>query len=253
MVLDAPVIRVDHVYKRYARNEARISLRHEIIGLIKRLTGMHTSEREGKPFFALQDINFEITAGEAVAIVGRNGSGKTTLLRILSGITRPTSGKVEVCGRFTSLIALGAGFIPDMTGRRNIYLNAAMYGIHPKEVDNLLSEIIEFSELQEFIDLPVKRYSSGMHARLGFSVAIHILPDVVFLDEVLAVGDQAFQEKCYRKILQFKEEGRTLVFVSHAPAVIAELCERTIWLDRGIQVMDGPTGNVLSAYANSLS
>ena len=186
-----PVIIAQKVYKRYRRIEHRLSLRHEAASLLRRVL-TRQSEMEAKPFYALQDVSFSVNKGEAVGIVGRNGSGKTTLLRILSGIARPTSGTVAVHGRFTALIGLGAGFLPDLSGRKNIYLNAAIYGMAPHEVDAIIEDIIDFSEIRDFIDTPIKYYSSGMNARLGFSVAIHILPDIIFLDEVLAVGDAAF-------------------------------------------------------------
>ena len=245
-----PIIVAESVYKRFPRNEMRQrSLRHEATTMVKELLGSRIrNQPEAEPFYALRDVSFEINRGESVAIIGRNGSGKSTLLRVLTGITRPSSGFVEIRGSFTALIALGAGFKTHMTGRQNIYLNAAMYGIGPRQVDQIMDEIIEFSELQDFIDLPVTRYSSGMMARLGFSIAIHILPDVVLLDEVLAVGDVAFQEKCMDRILALKRDQKTIVFVSHAQSAVEKLCERSIWLHKGTLRCDGPTAEVFEEY-----
>lgn len=200
------------------------------------------------PFWALRDVSFELAPGEAVALIGRNGSGKTTLLRILAHITRPTRGSVHVSGRFATLIALGAGFDSERTGRENIFLNAAIQGVHPTVVNDLLPEIMSFSELGNFIDVPVKRYSSGMITRLGFSIAAHIFPEIIFVDEVLAVGDAGFQEKCMNRILEMKGEGRTLLFVSHDAGAVRTLCDRAIWLHQGQVQMDGPTESVLSHY-----
>lgn len=245
-------IKVQGVYKRYRQNETTLSLRHEFSLAIKRVLGMVATRPEHETFFALKDISLEIKKGEAVALVGRNGSGKTTLLRILSKITRPTEGKVEVKGRFSSLIALGAGFNPEMSGRRNIYLNAAIFGLRPSEVEPIIDDIINFSEIEEFIDLPVKRYSSGMYARLGFSIAVHIFPDIMFVDEVLSVGDSAFQRKCIERIQKLKAEGLTIVLVSHAEGLVEEICERAIWLHRGALMMDGFVQDVIPKYLDFL-
>lgn len=245
------VIRVDHVYKRYTANEYRPSLRHEFVNSFKRLFRVAKPKQASEPFYALQDIDFTVRQGEAVGIVGRNGSGKTTLLRLMSGITKPTSGDIEINGRFAALIALSAGFNMEMSGRKNIYLNAAFQGLMPPDVRPLEEAIIEFAELGPFIDLPVKRYSSGMVARLGFSIAIHILPDIVFLDEVLAVGDEAFALKCGERIMGLRDQGRTIVMVSHSAVSVRRLCTRAIWIDKGVQKMDGNPDDVLKAYAAS--
>jgi ABC-type polysaccharide/polyol phosphate transport system ATPase subunit len=247
------VIRVDHVYKRYAANEYRPSLRHELVNSVKRVFRIAAPKQVSTPFYALQDIDFTIRQGEAVGIVGRNGSGKTTLLRLMSGITKPSSGEIEINGRFAALIALSAGFNMEMSGRKNIYLNAAIQGLQPQDVRPLEDAIIDFAELGSFIDLPVKRYSSGMVARLGFSVAIHILPDIVFLDEVLAVGDEAFAAKCSERITGLREQGRTIVMVSHSASAVRKLCTRAIWIDKGIQKIDGNPDEVLQAYAASFA
>jgi ABC-type polysaccharide/polyol phosphate transport system ATPase subunit len=202
-----------------------------------------------QPFYALNDISFTVRHGETVGIIGRNGSGKTTLLRVLSGIIRPTNGRVSVRGQFACLIGLGAGFLPELSGRKNIYLNAAIFGSPPEQVDTIIDEIIAFSSLESFVDSPVKHYSSGMIARLAFSIAIHIVPDMIFLDEVFAVGDAAFQQKCMDKLQTFKSEGRTLLFVSHSAEALTMMCERTIWLHEGRLRMDAQTDEVLKQYA----
>jgi ABC-type polysaccharide/polyol phosphate transport system ATPase subunit len=212
-----------------------------------------SDKSEEQPFWALQDISFTIAKGESVGIIGHNGAGKSTLFRILCGVTEPTEGDVKIYGRFAPLLALGAGFNPELTGRQNVFLNAAIQGFPPKATEQLLPDIIEFSELGDFVDIPVKRYSSGMAARLGFSVAIHTLPDIVFLDEILAVGDAAFQEKSRQRILQLHEEKRTLMLISHAAASIRSLCDRAIWIDRGRLRMNGPTEEVLASYESHLA
>jgi lipopolysaccharide transport system ATP-binding protein len=251
--VDAPVIEVQDVWKRYPRSEYRPSLRHEAMQLVKRITDPHSSrDHTNKPFFALKGVSFCIRSGEAVGIVGRNGSGKTTLLRLLSGITRPTQGQIKVRGKFATLIGLGAGFNAERTGRENIYLNAAIQGVRPRQVDLIVDDIIRFAELEQFLEMPVKLYSSGMTSRLAFSIAVHILPEIIFLDEVLAVGDMAFQEKCIQRILSLKAEGRTLLFVSHAAAQVKTVCERVLWLNNGELVMDGLAEEVLEHYKASM-
>lgn len=249
---DTEVISVSHVYKRYRQAAYNLSLRHEAGIALKRVLGRYVQKDVTPPFFALQDVTFTVHAGEAVGIIGRNGAGKTTLLRLLAGITKPTHGTVMVRGRFATLIGLNAGFNYDMSGRKNIYLNAAIFGMPPNETVAIEQQIIEFADIGSFIDLPVKVYSSGMLARLGFSIAIHIMPEIIFLDEVLAVGDEAFVQKCIERILQFKAEKRTLVFVSHSLAWIRILCERVIWLEKGVMCMDGPAEEVLAAYKESI-
>lgn len=242
------LIRVRGLYKRFSRNEHRPSLRHEALEIMGRLRGRHNDVPDEEPFYALRDVSLEVLRGETVALVGLNGSGKTTLLRIIAKISDPTSGIVEINGDYVSLIGLGAGFIPTLSGRKNIYLNAAMHGVKIGQIEELLDEIIEFSELRDFIDLPTNRYSSGMLARLGFSIAIHILPELVLIDEVLAVGDAAFQQKCIDRIKEVFSGQRTLVLVSHDGGMIDALCRRTIWLNEGRMVQDGPTRQVLPTY-----
>jgi lipopolysaccharide transport system ATP-binding protein len=247
---EPPIIIAEHLCKRYVRTEYRPSLRHEALNMARKLLqGRQGGTFQAQPFNALDDVSFTIARGEAVGIIGRNGSGKTTLLRLLSGIAQPTSGTLTVRGRFAALIGLAAGFLPELSGRKNIYLNAAIQGVPPKQIEPLVEEIIEFAEIRSFIDTPVKNYSTGMGARLGFSIAVHILPEIVFIDEVLAVGDAAFQAKCTERMLQLKSEGRTIVFVSHDAYQVGLLCDRCLWLHNGKLMADGEARAVLAEYA----
>jgi ABC-type polysaccharide/polyol phosphate transport system ATPase subunit len=203
--------------------------------------------------WAIRNASFEIEPGEAVGVVGRNGSGKTTLLRMIAGIFRPTSGRLEVGGSVASLLELGAGFHPDFTGRENVYMNGAIHGLKRKYMDDKMNEIISFAELEGFIDVPVRTYSAGMYMRLGFSVAAHLDPDVLLLDEVFAVGDESFQRKCMGKIHDLKNRGRTLLFVSHSAPAVERLCERAILLSAGELVADGPARDAISQYHRMLA
>jgi ABC-type polysaccharide/polyol phosphate transport system ATPase subunit len=248
-----PIIDLRHVFKQYPLNRYRPSLRHEALRLFRNWNNQTTQAMPDSDFWALRDVSFKVRAGESVGIVGRNGAGKTTLLRILSGITHPTRGLVEVNGRIVPLIGLGAGFDMERSGTENIYLNAAIYGFSAQQTRQLHAAIVEFAELGDFIYQPVKVYSSGMMARLGFSVAIHLAPDILFLDELLSVGDQAFQEKCRERITALKNGGCTLLLVSHLPSAISSLCERALWLQRGQLMMDGPTQTVLDHYQETLT
>lgn len=245
------VIQVSHVYKEYRQYMRQLSLRHETGAALQRMLGRYAKKAAPEPFYAVRDVSFTITKGEAVGIVGRNGAGKTTMLRLLSSITQPTKGTVAVTGKFATLIGVSAGFNFDMPGRRNIYLNAAFFGWNPEQVKDIEHKIIEFADIGEFIDAPVKVYSSGMIARLGFSIAIHLLPDIIFLDEVLSVGDAKFAAKCQERIWDFRHENRTIVMVTHSAASIQEMCTRAIWMDHGQLMMDGSTDEVLSAYAEN--
>jgi ABC-type polysaccharide/polyol phosphate transport system ATPase subunit len=203
--------------------------------------------------WALQDVSMRVAPGEAVGLVGRNGSGKTTLLKLISGIVKPTRGRVEVGGRIASLLELGAGFHPDFSGRENVYLNGSIYGLKRRQIDELMDEIVAFAELERVIDLPVRTYSSGMYMRLGFAVAAHIQADVLLLDEVFAVGDEAFQRKCFGKIFEFKQRGGTIVFVSHDAAAVERLCDRAILLKRGEKVFDGTSHEAIVRYHQLLA
>lgn len=243
-----PVITVQGVWKRFRVNEHRPSLRHEAGELAKKLLRRHKVQDDSAPFWALQDVNFDVYAGESVGVVGSNGAGKSTLFRLMSGVSEPTQGHIEVRGRFAALIALGAGFNPELSGLDNIRMAASIQGLSRSEAAVLLPEVLEFAELGDAINLPVKRYSSGMYARLGFSIALHTMPDIVFLDEVLAVGDATFQRKCRAQILKFREEGRTMLFVSHSAAEVRALCERAIWLGQGKVIMDGSSDELLDAF-----
>ncbi len=205
-----------------------------------------------RELWALRDVDLEVHPGEAFGIVGPNGSGKSTLLKLLAGIFAPSAGELQVGGRVGSLIEIGAGFHPEFTGVENVYLNAAIYGLKRSYVDEHLDEIIHFAELEAFADVPVRTYSSGMYMRLGFSVAMHVQPDVLLLDEVLAVGDEAFQQKCYAKIWEFKRGGGTIVFVSHDQAAVERVCDRALLLDHGRCVKAGLATDVVSAYHRRL-
>jgi lipopolysaccharide transport system ATP-binding protein len=202
---------------------------------------------------ALLDVSLTIEPGDAVGLVGRNGSGKSTLLRLVSGIIKPTSGRIEAGGRIASLLELGAGFHPDFTGRENVYLNGSIHGLSRAKVREAMDEIVAFAELEQFIDLPVRTYSSGMYMRLGFSVAAHIRSDVLLLDEVFAVGDEQFQRKCFGKIAEFKNRGGTIVFVSHDAQAVERLCDRAVLLRQGEVAFDGPTQEAIAAYRRLLA
>lgn len=203
--------------------------------------------------WALEDVSLRVDPGEAVGLVGRNGSGKTTLLRLLSGIIKPTSGQVDVGGRVASLLELGAGFHPDFTGRENVYLNGSIHGLSRARVREAMDEIVAFAELERFIDLPVRTYSSGMFMRLGFSVAAHIQADVLLLDEVFAVGDEQFQRKCFGKVAEFKGRGGTILFVSHDAQAVERLCDRAVLLRQGRVEFDGETREAIAAYRRQLA
>jgi ABC-type polysaccharide/polyol phosphate transport system ATPase subunit len=207
----------------------------------------------GTDVWALRDVSFAVDPGSAIGLVGRNGSGKTTLLRLLSGIVKPTSGRVTVGGRIGSLLELGAGFHPDLTGRENVYLNGSIHGLRRAAIREKLDEIVAFAGLEDFIDLPVRTYSSGMYMRLGFAIAAHIEADVLLLDEVFAVGDEAFQRKCFGKIFEFKQRGGTIVFVSHDAGAVERLCDRAVLLSDGRVAFDGPTHEAVVAYRRMLA
>lgn len=196
----------------------------------------------------LKGISLKIKKGEVVALIGTNGSGKSTLLKLLTKIIYPNKGKIETNGKLTSLLELGAGFHSDFSGRENIYFNASIFGLTKKEIDSRLEDIIEFSELKDFIDSPVRTYSSGMYMRLAFSVAINVDADILLIDEILSVGDEHFQNKCFEKMLELKKQGKTMVFVTHSMGTVKRLCDRAIWLKDGLIRMDGNTEEVVDEY-----
>ncbi len=199
----------------------------------------------------LKGVSLKIKKGEAVGLIGVNGSGKSTLLKLMTKIIYPNKGKIETRGKLTSLLELGAGFHPDFSGRENIYFNASIFGLTKKQIDARLDQIIEFSELQNYIDNPVRTYSSGMYMRLAFAVAINVDADILLIDEILSVGDEHFQNKCFQKMQELKEQGKTMVFVTHSMQSVKNLCNRAIWLSEGKIKMDGNTDEVVDAYIES--
>ncbi|MCL5023307.1 MAG: ABC transporter ATP-binding protein [Nitrospirae bacterium] len=201
-------------------------------------------------FFALKDVNFEIKRGDRVGIIGRNGAGKSTLLKVLSRITEPTTGRIEITGRVASLLEVGTGFHPELTGRENIFLNGAILGMPKAEIKEKFDAIVDFAEIEKFLDTPVKRYSSGMYVRLAFAVAAHLEPEILIVDEVLAVGDAQFQKKCLGKMEEVGKEGRTVLFVSHNLQAISRLCSRAVYLVEGRVENDGPIENAIADYLN---
>lgn len=245
-------IRVQNLSKKYhiGASHKVDSLREQatemVRGLLRRKNASPTSQENF--IWALQDVSFEVKRGEILGIIGHNGAGKSTLLKILSRITRPTGGRVEIYGRVSSLLEVGTGFHPDLTGRENIYMNAVVLGMSRHEVQRKFDEIVEFAGIEKFIDTPVKRYSSGMQVRLGFSVAAHLEPDILIVDEVLTVGDAAFQKRSLGQMDNASQQGRTILFVSHNLGALSALCPRSILLDHGNKVMDDATHKVVDAY-----
>ncbi|RJP20377.1 MAG: ABC transporter ATP-binding protein [Deltaproteobacteria bacterium] len=243
------VLEMENVYKKFRKGEMFDSLRDLIPAMTgKMLRYKNTDQLEKREFWALNDVSFQVRRGEAFGIIGSNGAGKSTILKILSGIMKPTKGQMLVNGTLSALIEVGAGFHQDLTGRENIYLNGTILGMKKDEIARKFDDIVEFSGLGDFIDTPVKRYSSGMYARLGFSVAAHVDPDVLIVDEVLSVGDFLFQKKCTDRMNSVIQSGATVVFVSHNLRAVAELCNRSLLLDRGKTVKIGPTGDVIKYY-----
>ena len=199
----------------------------------------------------LKGINLKIKKGESVALIGVNGGGKSTLLKLMTKIIYPNKGKITINGKLTSLLELGAGFHPDFSGRENIYFNASIFGLTKKEIDDRLEDIIEFSELKDYIDNPVRTYSSGMFMRLAFSVAINVNADILLIDEILSVGDQHFQDKCYRKMKELTQQGKTMVFVTHSLQSVSDLCNRAVWLHEGKIQLDGNSKEVIQKYVEA--
>ncbi len=251
MSASGPAIRAVELGKRYRLGE-RESYRtlRDVIAKAARARPRRPVAEDGF-FWALEDLSFELADGEALGIIGRNGAGKSTLLKILSRITEPTRGHAAITGRVGALLEVGTGFHPELTGRENIALNGAILGMRRGEIARRFDEIVEFAGVETFIDTPVKRYSTGMHARLAFAVAAHLEPDILIVDEVLAVGDAEFQKRCMGKMGQAARSGRTVLFVSHNMTAIASLCSRAIWLERGRCVADGPPSQVVSDYLST--
>ena len=255
------VITVQNLSKKYIighqRPQRYTSLRDVLTDGVKRAVEklLHSNVRRDDPeheeFWALQDVNFEIQQGDRVVIIGRNGAGKSTLLKILSRITEPTSGKVSIRGRVASLLEVGTGFHPELTGRENIYLNGAILGMSKAEIKKRFDEIVAFAEVEKFLDTPVKRYSSGMYVRLAFAVAAHLEPEILIVDEVLAVGDAQFQKKCLGQMERAGNDGRTVLFVSHNMAMISNLCQKGIVLEAGKLTFEGEISNAVVKYYKS--
>ncbi|MBR3362489.1 MAG: ABC transporter ATP-binding protein [Bacilli bacterium] len=237
---DDYVIKIKNLYKDF------IIYGDKANTLKERVIRFNKSNKE--LFHVLNNINLNVKKGETVALIGVNGSGKSTLLKLITKIIYPTKGSIEVNGKLTSLLELGAGFHQDFSGRENIYFNASIFGLTKKEIDKRIDDIIEFSELGDFIDSPVRTYSSGMYMRLAFSVAINVDADILLIDEILAVGDKRFQDKCLNKMLELKKQGKTMVFVSHSIDSVKFLCDRAVWLSNGEIKMDGKTSDVLDEY-----
>jgi lipopolysaccharide transport system ATP-binding protein len=242
-------IRAEGVSKKFGLT-LRQSMKYGLRDVARKLAGRSSTTdvlREGE-FWAVNDVSFTLKGGEALGIMGVNGCGKTTLLRILNGVYAPDRGRIQIRGRVGALIAAGAGFAPMLTGRENVYVNGALLGLSTREIDGLMDEIIAFSELGHFIDLPVRNYSSGMYVRLGFAIAALSRPDVLLMDEVLAVGDLNFQKKCFDHILQLKRNGTAIILVSHSPGAIWAVCDRGLFMNKGAAIVDGPIEKVIREY-----
>jgi ABC-type polysaccharide/polyol phosphate transport system ATPase subunit len=235
------LIEFEHVSKTFSHHGGAKLLRTHLRDRFQR--------QKREVFYALKNVSFRVEPGESLAIIGGNGAGKSTLLSLVAGLCQPTEGRVTVNGRVAALLELASGFHPDLTGRENVSLNASLLGLSRKRTEECFEEIVEFSGVGEFIDEPIRTYSSGMMMRLAFSVAVNVEPDILIIDEVLAVGDQAFQVKCFDRISGFKRAGKTLLFVSHAPELVRQLCDHSLWLDHGEAVLGGHPDDVLRAYA----
>jgi len=233
-------IQFQSVSKSFHRHTGRMLLRHRLVNLLR---GQH-----GERFCALKNISFELEEGDGLAVMGSNGAGKSTLLGLVAGLATPDEGSVTVNGRIAALLELGSGFHPDLTGAENVRVNASLIGLSRRRTAELFDQIVDFAGIGDFIDEPLRTYSTGMIMRLAFSVAINMDPEILLIDEVLAVGDQAFQAKCFERIHRFRQAGKTLLCVSHATGMVQELCDRAIWLDHGELVMSGRIRDVIEAY-----
>jgi lipopolysaccharide transport system ATP-binding protein len=245
----APAIRIENLGKRYRLGETHEHTLSDRLGRL--LRGRGASQSAAQDFWALSGIDLELAEGEALGIIGGNGAGKSTLLKILSRITQPTTGRALVRGRLASLLEVGTGFHPELTGRENVFLNGTILGMRMAEVERKFDEIVAFAGVEKFIDTPVKRYSSGMYVRLAFAVAAHLEPDVLIVDEVLAVGDAGFQKRCLGKMNDVARQGRTVLFVSHSMPAVQKLCTRAMWLKQGRIEQVGDAGPVVTAYLES--
>jgi ABC-type polysaccharide/polyol phosphate transport system ATPase subunit len=239
-------IEIRDLWKQYRRPHQRVStLKEAIVAFLRGQTGY-------EEFWALKSISFTVDPGEAVGVVGPNGSGKSTLLALMAGVLTPTRGTVKVGGRICPMLERGTGFHPDLTGRENVFLNASLLGLSRRETARRYHAIVDFAELGEFMDAPVRTYSSGMVVRLGFSVAMHLDPEVLLIDEVLSVGDEHFRHKSFERLMRFKQEGKTIFVVSHDLGSVERLCARAIWLDHGHMVMDSPSAQVVRKYRTAV-
>jgi ABC-2 type transport system ATP-binding protein len=240
----APAIEVRNVSKQFRLyHERYTSLKERVI---------HFGRTPYEPFWALQEIDFDVEQGSTVGILGHNGSGKSTLLKCVAGILQPTSGEIRTSGRLAALLELGAGFNHELTGRENIFMNASILGLSKRETEKVFDEIVAFAELEKFIDMQVRHYSSGMYVRLGFAVAVNVDPDILLVDEVLAVGDEAFQRKCLDRVAKFQREGRTILFVTHAADLVRRICDRAVVLDHGCMLFDALPGEAVRGFRETL-
>jgi len=257
--MSGPVVRIEGLGKCYrigAQRERYLSLRDSVARQARRMVGLLRGVARVRPAYdelwALKDVTFSVAQGECVGIIGRNGAGKSTLLKVLSQITPPTEGRITCRGRIASLLEVGTGFHPELTGRENIFLNGAILGMTRAEIRGKFDEIVGFSELEKFLETPVKRYSSGMYVRLAFSVAAHLEPEILLVDEVLAVGDAAFQQRCMGRMSDVAKEGRTILFVSHNMGAMTALCKKGVWLDKGRVQASGLMSEVVRQYLSSV-
>lgn len=250
--MSSVALEFDGVWKKFRKGEKYDSLRDLVPAMVMGLFATnHRGELRAREFWALQDVSFQLKRGATLGIIGPNGSGKSTTLKLLGGILKPTKGCVRVNGKISALIEVGAGFHQDLTGRENIYLNGTILGMRRQEIDRKLDEIVEFSGLEDFIDTPVKRYSSGMYARLGFSVAAHVDPDILLVDEVLSVGDMTFQKKCIERMRQVASGGSSVIFISHNLQSVHLICRETLYLEYGKKLMLGATDDAIKKYVSS--
>src|SRR6266508_6461776 len=242
-----PIIEFENVSKRFVLN------RDQQDTVQGRFAKMLRRKAQGEEFWALRDVSFSVERGESLGLVGHNGAGKSTALKLMTRILEPTSGAVKLRGRVAALLELGSGFHPNLSGRENVFLNGSLMGFSKRDMQARLEEIVEFSEVGDFIDMQVKHYSSGMYTRLAFAVATAVDPDILITDEVLAVGDEGFQRKCMERIYRFRQLGKSIIFVSHALETVRQLCDHAVWLDHGVARAVGPAGAVIDAYLEDVN